>query len=140
MTTLNKGGYADSRYQVSQISNLISNKTIAGTNAAQGVVSRKTAFSNIRALEAQASVYTAISGVFPLLSINKSSAGTGALVAFGTINLGTSVAGTTVRDITVTETNINDGDDIVLAIAAGTSATSPEVTVDLSYVEKFVSS
>jgi len=133
-----KGAYSEARYQVSQAQSLLDRVSVDGTIAADAEISRITAFTNIRAIEAQVPVHTGGTAAGPQFTIGKSLAGTGAVVAFGTINVGTS-ADSTVLDIALTETDINDGDDIVVQKLAGTAAETPSISVILSYAENFIS-
>lgn len=75
------------------------------------------------------------------LTIGKSVDGTGAFSAIGTATVGTAgQADASVLDGSVTETNLDAGDDIVFAMEAGTALgdNSLQARAVVSYVEHFV--
>jgi len=132
--------YDDGRFQVSQTLPLDNFTAQTSVNASQAELARHTFMTAVEVTDWNVRVMTGdtqTSG-FTALSINKSAAGTGALAAFGTANLGTN-ADNTVIDGTVTTTSFSAGDDLVIAYDAGTSlpANAFKVGFDVMYKEKF---
>jgi len=72
------------------------------------------------------------------MCIAKSVAGTGTVTPFGTAYCGTQANGT-VQDGSVTETDLDAGDDLLLTYEAGTAlpAGAVQCEADVSYVERY---
>jgi len=68
----------------------------------------------------------------PTVQIQKSLAGTGAASDIATQNVGTS-ADNTQFDLTVTATDIAEGDVLIVSNAAGTAASTPKVILNIEY-------
>lgn len=68
----------------------------------------------------------------PTITVGKSLAGTGAVVACGTFAFGTSANGAT-GSANLTTTNFSEGDEIVISNLAGTAASTPVIVFSLAY-------
>lgn len=72
----------------------------------------------------------------PVVKIQKSLAGTGAASDIASQNTGTS-ADDTAFALTVTETDLDAGDHLLITNAAGTAASTPKVILNIGYKENF---
>jgi len=72
----------------------------------------------------------------PSVLLQHSLAGTGSFTSIGTATFGTDADGTG-SDFSVTATNLADGDQVRLAIAAGTAAATHTVNFVLEFVELY---
>jgi len=72
----------------------------------------------------------------PVVGIGKSLAGTGAVSAIATQNVGTS-ADKTGFALTVTATDLADGDHLVIYNSAGTADSTPAVTLNIEFRPDF---
>jgi hypothetical protein len=72
----------------------------------------------------------------PTVQVQKSLAGTGAASDIATQNVGTS-ADNTQFDLTVTQTDLAEGDVLIVSNAAGTAASTPKVTLNIEYRQDF---
>lgn len=137
MSQDSKGNYSDARYMAKQVLSFTTTGSLAGTESAAADLFRKQVMYPTRVLDA-VGYYTAggtDAGVLKV-TINTSLAGTGALVAIGTMVIGTQATASS-KAITVTETALTDGDQIVLSRAAGTSAIVADVLIDIAVREQF---
>ncbi|MEE9354199.1 MAG: hypothetical protein V3U75_01280 [Methylococcaceae bacterium] len=73
----------------------------------------------------------------PNVILQKSLGGTGSGVGFATHNVGTS-ADNASAGLTVTSTDFTDGDHLLIVNAAGTAASTPAVTLNVGWKEKWV--
>lgn len=69
----------------------------------------------------------------PTITFNTSLAGTGALAPIGTYAFGTSANGAQVS-VTLADTTLVDGDEIVIQNVAGTVASTPAIVFSIAYV------
>lgn len=111
--------------------------SVAGTNAADAVLLRIPLCENITVNGTARFRYTTGgTAAGPSITLGKSLAGTGAVVAFGTITSGTQANGA-VGTMALTSTDFDPGDEIVVSVLAGTAAATPVVVFSLSYIETF---
>lgn len=68
----------------------------------------------------------------PTITVGKSLAGTGAVVACGTFAFGTSANGAT-GSSNLTTTSFVEGDEIIVSNLAGTAASTPVIVFSLAY-------
>lgn len=131
--------YSAGRYNTEQRMQVTGDDvSLAGTQASATELYRTTALKAIRLLaNANADILTGGTAAGPAFTVNTSLAGTGALVPIGTATFGTH-ADSTVLDVTITETEISEGDDIVLESVAGTAASTVVFVYNQNYVEDFV--
>lgn len=144
--------YDDPRFGVVQ-SMILANKadgTIGSANAAALVLNRKTMLKNVTVKDFNLEVLTGATctgtgGVATevyTLTVGKSLAGTGTVVPFGTATVGTGgAADKSVVDGSVTETNMDIGDDVVYQAEIGTALGDNALAAraNVSYVERYVS-
>jgi hypothetical protein len=118
--------------------------------AAQTVFDRKTFMTGVTVLDANLEVHTGATctgtgGVATevwTLKVGKSAAGTAAITAIGTATVGTAgQANGTVIDMTVTETDFADGDDLVFYTDAGTALgdNSLVARASVEFMERYTS-
>ena len=76
----------------------------------------------------------------PIVGVGKSLAGTGAIVAIATQNIGTSANNTgfslVVSDVDATA-SVAEGDHLVIYNSAGTAASTPAITLNIQYRPDF---
>jgi hypothetical protein len=68
----------------------------------------------------------------PTITFGKSLAGTGAVAAFGTQAFGTDANGTT-KTTSLTSTDFDFGDELIVSNLAGTAASTPVIVFSLPY-------
>lgn len=109
--------------------------SVPGTAASATVVLRiPLAVDSIKLNYMRARLSTGGTAAGPNLVIGKSLAGTGAATAIGTLAFGTSADGAVVN-VSLTSTEFDAGDEIVLTNAAGTAAATPVIVFALGYRE-----
>ena len=124
---------------------------IGSAHSARTELNRRTMMANITVKDFNLEVLTGatctgtggVPGETWVLTVGKSLAGTGAFAAFGTASVGTAgQADDTVLNGSVTETNLNSGDDLVFAAEIGTALGSNALLAraNISYVERYVGS
>lgn len=69
----------------------------------------------------------------PVITFNTSLAGTGTVSPIGTYSFGTSANGTQVS-VTLADTFMTDGDELVIQNVAGTAAATPAIVFSIAYV------
>jgi hypothetical protein len=132
--------YSDGRYgtlQQTHLTGTAGKMTVAGTQASASIIDRMACLTAMRGLAASINILvggTAAAG--PVLALQKSLAGTGSGVTFGTYAFNTHADASYV-DMTVTETTFASGDIILTTILAGTNAASPVCSVDFLWREQF---
>lgn len=131
--------YSAGRYNSEKIASITADGvSFSGTIAAAAELARWTALQNMRVLaNSNIQVLTGGTAAGPSFTVNTSLAGTGALVPIGTATFGTQADGT-VLDVTINETAIVEGSDIVLQSVAGTVAATPVFGYNINYTENFV--
>lgn len=130
--------YSHARYNTRQVLQVSGDDiSLSGTQASASTITRTTALSNIRVLDGYVQVMTGGTAAGPGFTLNVSAAGTGANVPFGTVTFGTH-ANNTIIDVSLTETAIAAGSDIVCVSVAGTAASTPVFAISLGYTENFV--
>lgn len=130
-------------HQQMPITNVI---TMTSVQAAAGNASRVTIFRNVTVKDWNISMIngaTCTGATAFAVTLNKSLAGTGALVALGTATLAGTAANLSVVDAAVTtgtDANCLAGDDIIVATVAGTAlpADSIQYVAYMDYVERLV--
>lgn len=130
-----KRSYSDPSFGSKKEKTMLNTAAINGT----GTIAedqRMTFMQAVKVTDWNASVTTAGNGTSRDVIIGKSLGGTGAIVAFGTITIGTASADT-VTDGSCTETSFVAGDDLVIGLG-GTGATVAVVCPVVQYVETFV--
>ncbi len=129
--------YSDPSYGSEKTIELLDTAAMNGT-AAAATDQVYTVMSAITVTDWNVRVTTAGSGTLRNVLLGKSLGGTGTVVAMGTIAVGTASVDT-VKDGTVTATDLVAGDDLVIQIA-GTGATVAVVAPVVQYKERYVQS
>jgi hypothetical protein len=107
--------------------------SVAGTNAAAADLLRvPVAGGNIKVNKARLRLTTGGTAAGPVVTFNKSVGGTGALSPIGTYTCGTSANGA-VASVTLTSTEFDADDELVLQVAAGTAASTPVLNLALGF-------
>lgn len=110
--------------------------TVAGTNAAAADVVRVKILDDCTIDKVSLSLVTGGTAAGPVLTYNKSAAGTGALAPFGTTTIGTSADATQVVG-SLTSTDFSANDVLVVQVAAGTAASTPKIQFCFGWKERF---
>lgn len=109
--------------------------SIAGTNAADAVLLRiPLAVDSVKLNYLRVRMTTGGTAAGPAITIGKSLAGTGAVTAIGTLTFGTSANGA-VANASLTNTEFDAGDEVVVSVLAGTAASTPVIVFALGYRE-----
>lgn len=109
--------------------------SVPGTAASNTVLLRLPLCENITVSgTARFRLSTGGTAAGPSITFGKSLAGTGAVVAFGTLTFGTTADGGT-KTMALTSTDFDPGDEIVVTNVAGTAASTPVVIFSFSYAE-----
>lgn len=133
-----QGNYDDARYRAKQVLNFPATGSLVGSQAGVVVLFRKKVMYPTRILDGVGAYIAGGTDAAELqVTINTSLAGTGALVPIGTMVIGTQATQDN-KDITVVETAIAAGDEIVLARAIGSSGIVADVQIDVAVREQFV--
>lgn len=133
--------YSDPAYGAKQTLPLPATGSLAGTQASSTEVAatRVTIMQPITVTDLNWKFVAGGTGAgVKSVILNKSAAGTGAAAAIGTLTIGTHATGVVVDD-TVTETNLDSGDDLFVSYI-GTAATVENVQAYVQYKEHFVES
>lgn len=132
----------------------VADGAIGSANAARAILNRRTMLKNVTIKDFNLQVLvgatctstgtsadTVVATETYILGLGKSLAGTGAIVAMGTAQIGTAgVADDTVLDGSLTETDLDEGDDLVFFAEIGTALgdNSLIARMDVSMVERYV--
>lgn len=108
--------------------------SVPGTAATATVLLRIPLVSSLRVNSIRVRQTTGGTAAGPNVVVGKSLAGTGAASAIGTVAFGTSADGA-VATTTLTSTDFDAGDEIVLTNAAGTAASTPVVIFAIGYAD-----
>lgn len=109
--------------------------SVPGTAASNTVLLRiPIAVDSIKLNYARVRFTTGGTAAGPSFTIGKSLAGTGAVTAIGTVLLGTGADGS-VANVSLTSTEFDAGDEVVVTNLAGTAAATPVVIFALGYRE-----
>lgn len=128
--------YEDSKYYTKQQITFSPNNTglsVVGTAASDTVLLRMPVTQNM-AVNGTARIRSITGGTAagPAITIGKSLAGTGAVVALGTHTFGTDADGTTAA-MTLTSTTFDPGDEVVVSLVAGTAASTHAIIFSIPY-------
>ena len=129
--------YDNPRYDVRQILGIANDVgiSVSGTIASAAKVAR---VRFPRAVEVTGVSYfnhTGGTAAGPKVTVNKSLAGTGSAVPFGTANIAGTVANNTGADMEITATEFAAGDHLIINSVAGTAAATPVVSFVIEYHE-----
>jgi hypothetical protein len=127
--------YSDPSFGSKKVLTMLNTAAMNGT-ATIAEDQRITFMQAVKVTDWQVTVTTAGNGTSRDCIIGKSIGGTGAIVAYGTITVGTASADT-VTDGSISELAFSAGDDIVIGIG-GTGATVAVVCPTVQYLEAFV--
>lgn len=109
--------------------------SVPGTAAANTTLLRiPIAVDSVKLNYARVRFTTGGTAAGPSFTIGKSLAGTGATSAIGTVTLGTGADGS-VASVSLTSTEFEAGDEIIVTNLAGTAASTPVVVFALGYRE-----
>ncbi len=109
--------------------------SVPGTAASATVLLRiPIAVDGLRINKLRVRMTTGGTAAGPAITVGKSLAGTGTVVACGTATFGTSADGA-VATTTLTSTDFDAGDEIVITNLAGTAASTPVIIFALGYAE-----
>ncbi len=109
--------------------------SVPGTAASATVILRiPLAVDSVKLNYMRARLTTGGTAAGPSVLVGKSLAGTGAATTIGTLAFGTSADGAVVN-VSLTNTEFDAGDEIVLTNAAGTAASTPVIVFSLGYRE-----
>lgn len=106
--------------------------TVAGTAAADAELLRIPINRDIKVEAIRMVAMTGGTADGPTVQVQKSLAGTGAAEDIATQNVGTS-ADNTQFDLTVSATDLAEGDVLIVSNAAGTAASTPKVVLNIEY-------
>lgn len=128
--------YDDSKYYTKQQLAIGADNTglaVVGTAAADTVLLRIPICANV-AVNGTARFRSITGGTAagPAITIGKSLAGTGAVVALGTHTFGTDADGTTAA-MALTSTTFDPGDEVILSLVAGTAASTHAIIGSVPY-------
>ena len=138
------GFYDDPRFGVIQTQTLRGKASQTSVRAARVEADRRTMLKNVTIkdwnvffVDGATTTGAAATTAFKIC-LAKAAAGTGAVTPFGTALCGTQANGS-VLDGSLTETNLDAGDDLVLSYEAGTAlpAGTVQVESDVSLVERY---
>lgn len=128
--------YDSPRFQVRQCLTHAPSATglsVPGTAAATTVLLRIPISTNVNLCgTARLRMSTGGTAAGPTITIGKSLAGTGAVVALGTYAFGTSADGSKAT-IGLTSTDFDPGDEVVISNVAGTAASTPVIVFSIPY-------
>lgn len=136
--TQRKRSYSDDAFATNQTLMFTSGGALNGTATAAATILSHTCLYNCKVSDWNGRVKAGgtDAGVISLI-IGKSAAGTGAFSAIGTMALGTHAINTVI-DATMTETDFDAGDDIVIQRSAGTSTSVLAIAPTVAIIEKFI--
>jgi len=107
--------------------------SVPGTAASDTVLLRiPVAVEGLKLNQARIRAITGGTAAGPTITIGKSVGGTGAVTAIGTQAFGTNANGS-VFTTTLTSTEFDEGDEIVVTNVAGTVASTPAIIFSLGY-------
>jgi hypothetical protein len=107
--------------------------SVPGTAASDTVLLRIPISTNVNLSgTARLRMSTGGTAAGPTITVGKSLAGTGAVVALGTYAFGTSANGA-VASIGLTSTDFDPGDEVVISNVAGTAASTPVIIFSIPY-------
>lgn len=131
--------YDDQRFFTRQIMPIVPESgglSVPGTAAAATELVRLRIPRQMTIDEADIVAMTGGTADGPNVVLQKSLAGTGAGVGFATHNIGTS-ADNASAGLTVSSTDFADGDHLLIVNAAGTAASTPAVTLNIGWKERW---
>jgi len=141
------GFYDDPRFGTLQTKNLQAKANQTSVIAARVEADRRTMMQavtikdwNVHFIQGDTTTGTSANHNGWKITLGKSAAGTGAFAAMGTAWCGTAgQANGSVLDASLTETNLDAGDDLILAYEAGTALPAGvlRVEADVQYVELY---
>lgn len=109
--------------------------SVPGTAASATVLLRiPIAVDGLRINKMRLRMTTGGTAAGPSITVGKSLAGTGAVTAIGTQAFGTSADGSTAT-VSLSSTDFDAGDEIVITNLAGTAASTPVIIFSLGYAE-----
>lgn len=108
--------------------------SVPGTAAADAVLLRIPLASPTLINRMRLRMSTGGTAAGPTITVGKSLAGTGAVSAIGTYAFGTSANGA-VATVSLTSTEFDEGDEIIVSGLAGTAASTPVIIFSLAYKE-----
>jgi hypothetical protein len=108
--------------------------SVPGTAASATVLLRIPIASPVLVNRMRLRMSTGGTAAGPSITVGKSLAGTGAVSAIGTQAFGTSADGA-VATVSLTSTEFDEGDEIVITNLAGTAASTPVIVFSLGYKE-----
>lgn len=130
--------YDDQRFHSRKIMPIVDSGGISvpGTAAAATELVRLRMSKDMTIDEADIVMMTGGTAAGPTLILQKSLGGTGAGAGFATYNVGTA-ADNSSAGLTVTSTDFTDGDHLLIVNAAGTAASTPKITLNVGWKEKW---